>query len=124
MYLSSTRVLRRLKQVTGEWFEYREFCEMADRPEVAEIFEDQVEKISAALVSAVNLLNPELIIISNYGAWWPQKYLDLLEERVNSRKFSSSAARTKVVRAYYLDQTAVLGGVCDVLIRYFDGELL
>lgn len=124
LYLNSITVLKRMREATGKFYDYKTFCELWEQPEIGAIFEDLVEKLSAALVSAVNILNPELIIIGHNGAWWPEKYLRMLEAEVNRRKFSNRQIRIRVERAYYLDKTAVLGAVCNVLERYFQGELL
>lgn len=124
MYINSVTVLKRMREATGKFYDYKTFCELSDLPEIAAIFGDLTEKLAAALVGAVNILNPELIIIGHNGVWWPQKYLDLLEEEVNQRKFSNHQNRIRVVRASYQEKTAVLGGACNLLIHYFQGELL
>ena len=92
--------------------------------EIGGIFEDLVEKLSSALVSVVNILNPDLIILGHDGVWWPQRYVQQLEELVNERKFSNHQTRTQIVKASYLDKTAVLGGACNAIQQYFQGELM
>ena len=124
LYLNSITVQKRMREATGKFYDYKTFCQLWEQPEVGAIFEDLVEKLSAALVSVVNILNPELIIIGHNGAWWPKKYLAMLEEEVNSRKFSNRQSRIRVVPAFYSDTTAVLGGVCNILMGYFQGEML
>lgn len=124
MYINSPMVLKRMREATGKFYDYKTFCELWEQPEIGAIFEDLVEKLSAGLVSTVNILNPEMIIIGHNGAWWPEKYLNMLEDEVNRRKFSNRQNRIRVVRAYYVDKTAVLGGACNILMKYFQGELL
>lgn len=125
MYLNSPGVLKRMREVTGKFYDYKTFCQLAtEEPTVGVIFEELVEKLSAGLVSVVNILNPELIIIGHDGAWWPQKYLQMLEEEINSRKFSNKQNRIRVVSASYGETTAVLGAVCNILTGYFQGEML
>lgn len=124
LYLNSITILKKMREATGKFYDYKTFCELWEQPEIGEIFENIVEKLAAGLVSVVNILNPQLIIIGHNGAWWPEKYLSMLEDEVNKRKFSNKQNRIKVARAYYLDKTAVLGGVCNILDRYFCGELL
>ena len=82
-----------------------------------------MEKLAAGLVSAVNILNPELIILGHNGAWWPEKYLYMLEEKINSRKFSNKQTKIRVVPAFYSETTAVMGAVCNMLTKYFQGEM-
>lgn len=83
-----------------------------------------MEKLSSALISVVNILNPDLIILGHDGVWWPEKYVRQLEDLVNERKFSNHQIRTEIVKASYLDKTAVLGGACNAVQQYFQGELL
>lgn len=124
VYLNSDGVLKKMQEATGKFYNYRTFCELTDLAAVDEILCDLVEKLSTALVSIENILNSELIILGHDGVWWPDKYLNMIEEAVNKRKFSNKRSRTKVRRAYYLEKTAVLGAVCNVLEQYFCGEML
>lgn len=124
LYLNSRTVLKRMREATGKFYDYKTFCELADEPEIDAIFADLVEKLSAGLISVVNILNPELIIIGHNGVWWPKKYLQQIEENINQRKFSNRQIRTRVVKAGHLDKTAVLGGACNAIWQYFQGELL
>ena len=124
LYLNSRTVLKRMREATGKFYDYKTFCEQWENLEIGGIFEDLVEKLSSALVSVVNILNPELIILGHDGVWWPEKYVQQLEELVNERKFSNHQICTQIVKASYLDKTAVLGGACNAIQQYFQGELL
>lgn len=124
LYLNSRDVLKRMREATGKFYDYQTFCEMHEELSLGEIFEDLEEKLCAALVSVVNILNPELIIIGHNGVWWPEKYLEKLADDINERKFSNHRTNIKVMKASFLDKTAVLGGACNVIDRYFQGELL
>ena len=124
LYLNSRTVLKRMREATGKFYDYKTFCEQWENLEIGGIFEDLVEKLSSALVSVVNILNPDLIILGHDGVWWPQRYVQQLEELVNERKFSNHQTRTQIVKASYLDKTAVLGGACNAIQQYFQGELL
>lgn len=124
LYLNSPTVLKRMREATGKFYDYKTFCALWEEPAIGEIFEDLVEKLAAGLVSVVNILNPELIIIGHNGVWWPDKYLKLLEEEINMRKFSNRQNQIPVVKASYGDKTAVLGGACNVIEQYYQGEML
>ncbi len=124
LYLNSRTVLKRMREATGKFYDYKTFCEIPETPAISAIFEDLSEKLSVGLVSMVNILNPELIIIGHNGVWWPEKYLRIIEKKVNERKFSNRQVSTKVVKAGYLERTAVLGGACNAIQQYFQGELL
>ncbi len=123
MYLNSTTVLKRMREATGKFYDYKTFCELEDQSAIEGIFEDLVEKLSTALISVVNILNPELIVLGHSGTWWPEVYLKKLEEEIDKKKFSNRQNRIPVVRATYLEKTAVLGGACNAIAKYFQGEL-
>ena len=64
-----------------------------------------------------------------YGTAFPSKeeldaYLHMLEEEINSRKFSNKQMKIRVVPAFYSETTAVMGAVCNMLTKYFQGEML
>ena len=48
----------------------------------------------------------------------------MLEEEINSRKFSNKQMKIRVVPAFYSETTAVMGAVCNMLTKYFQGEML
>lgn len=124
LYLNSRDVLKRMREITGKFYDYKTFCELHKELSLDNVFDDLVEKLCAGLVSIVNILNPELIIIGHNGVWWPQKYLEKLADGINERKFSNHRTKIKVMKASFLDKTAVLGGACNVIEQYFQGELL
>lgn len=124
LYINSRTILKRMQTATGKFYNYKTFCELTNNIKIDEILCDLIEKLTVGLVGVINLLNPDLIIIGHDGVWWPDRYLNMLEDGINIRKFSNKATRTKVSRAYYLEQTAVLGAACNVLSQYFNGQLL
>ncbi len=110
LYLNSITVLRRMREVTGKFYDYKTFCELADQSEIKGIFEDIIEKLSTALVSVVNILNPELMVIGHSGAWWSDIYVKKPEDEINKKKFSNRQNRLSVTCATYLEKIPVLGG--------------
>lgn len=124
LYLNSREVLKRMREITGKFYDYRTFCDMYEELGLDSLFEELADKLAAGLVSVVNILNPELIVIGHSGVWWPEKYLELLEQRVNERKFSNHQTKILVKKASFLDKTAVLGGACNAIEQLFQGELL
>lgn len=124
LYVNTFSVKEKMRAATGKYYNYKTFCGLQDCREIDEILCDQVEKLSVALVNVVNILNPDLIVLGHDAIWWPDRYLDMLEKSVNAHKFSNKSSTTLVKRAYHMEQTAVLGAVCNVLNEYFSGELL
>ncbi|WP_343208181.1 ROK family transcriptional regulator [Anaerolentibacter hominis] len=97
-YAGANVVCERFREQTGERIEFQEICARAEEPVIAEILEDTMEKLSVGLLSAVNILNPEAIILGQDAFYLPDQYLAALEEKINSRKISKSSYYCEVVR--------------------------
>ncbi len=124
LYVNSACITERLRRITGEQREFREFCQMKERECTSEIFEDMVEKMASALVSTINLLNLELILLGYDGVYLPEKYVRRLEDEINEYKFTKERYRTQVNKAYFGEDSQLLGAVCNVLCQVYEGKLL
>lgn len=124
LYVNTEEVLTRLREATGLSHTFREFCELQENPAVGEIFEDVVEKLSLALVSTINLLNLELILLGYDGVYLPEKYVKKLEIRINETRFSGERSETTVRKTHFGEDSQLLGSVCKVLREVFDGRML
>ena len=82
------------------------------------------EDLSVALVSAVNLLQPELIVLGYEAIFLPQRYVDYLEELVNRRKFIRDAQRTVVKKAHFGTDAQLVGAAANLLSQVFSGKIL
>jgi predicted NBD/HSP70 family sugar kinase len=102
---------------------YREFCEQTQDPLVDQIFCDIIEKMTIAIVSVQNMLNSDMVILGQDAVYWPDKYIRLLEDKINERKFSNRETRTLVAKPYFMEKTYVLGAACNVLSKIFHGEM-
>ena len=63
---------RKLKKVTGLNLPYADYFKIHDRPEVEDILEEMIQDISAGLVSIINMLQPEMIVLGYDGIDWPE----------------------------------------------------
>ncbi|MBP3736250.1 MAG: ROK family protein, partial [Lachnospiraceae bacterium] len=57
------------------------------------------------------------------GVLIPEKYLNLLEAKLNSRIFYSRKMHVTVRKPYYGEDAQLLGGACNMLQMLFNGEL-
>ena len=99
-------------------------CRMWERKEVDTALRKMMEDLSVALVSAVNLLQPELIVLGYEAVYLPERYVGYLEELVNQRKFIRDGQRTVVKKAYFGTDAQLVGAAANILARVFSGKIL
>ncbi|MCI1723757.1 MAG: ROK family transcriptional regulator [Lachnospiraceae bacterium] len=125
LYVNSSVLLQKFQRATGKKNAfYRDFCRMEEDAAVRDIFREAMEKLSIAAVSAVNLLNPELIVLGQDCVYWPDWCLQLLEERINEKKFVSSRHEVPVKKACFGEDEVVLGAACNCIYEIFLGHSL
>ena len=103
---------------------FKDFCEMETCKEIDDIMIDAVKKLSVAIVNTVNLLNTELILLGYDGIFLPDKYIELLENEINSKKFTDDFFHVYVKKPYFLKDSQLFGAACNVITQVFSGELL
>ena len=79
---------------------------------------------AGGIASTINLFNIDLVILGYDGVLLPERYLNLLERKINGRIFYSDTMRVVVKKPYYGQDAQLLGGACNILQAVFDGELL
>ncbi|MGN0159576.1 MAG: ROK family protein [Brotaphodocola sp.] len=124
MYASTYVILEKLRKATGLEREFPFFFRMKEDAAVGEIFEDMVRKISAALVSSVNILHPELIVLGHDCMDWDDTYVAMLEDIVNERMMLHTRNRLPVRKAYFGKNAQLVGAAANVVVQLFKGELL
>lgn len=124
LYVNTDEILGRLRKATGQALSFEGFCKSKETQRVCEIFEDMTEKIRSALVSTVNLLNLDLILLGYDGVHLPEKYVKQLEDGINEFKLAKDRSRTGVKKAYFGEDSQLLGAVCNVLNQVYEGKLL
>lgn len=123
-YVNSSHVLEMLQKATGKYYSYADFCQMTDNPNIAQIFTDVIEKLSFAVVSSINILNPEIVIMGQDGVYWPEWCIDLLDEAINKCKFGDDDVHIRVCKAYFKRDAVVLGAACNAINKIFQGRFL
>ena len=99
------------------------FEELSLNKKCDEIFSDMAVKLSYALINAVNLFNPQKILLGHEGGMLPQKYISQMEEYVNKHIFAAKVNKVKIERAYFGEDSPLYGGVCCVLNQLFNGDI-
>ena len=63
-----------------------------------------IQDISAGLVSIINMLQPEMIVLGYDGIDWPEDYVKKLEVLINDRKIAQDGWNIPVKKAYFVRQ--------------------
>ncbi len=124
LYVNTNEIQGRLRKAVELPLSFEEFCDMKEDDRISEIFEDVTEKLASALVSTINLLNLDLILLGYDGVHLPEKYVKRLDDRINEYKFAKDRSRTQVKKAYFREDSQLLGAVCNVLSNVYEGKLL
>ncbi len=124
LYAGANVVRDRLRLELGIDADFESLCGMWQRKEVDAALRQMAEDLSVALVSAVNLLQPELIVLGYEAIFLPQRYVDYLEELVNRRKFIRDAQRTVVKKARFGTDAQLVGAAANLLSQVFSGKIL
>ena len=114
---------RKLKEITGLNLSYADYFKIHDRPEVEDILEEMIQDISAGLVSIINMLQPEMIVLGYDGIDWPEDYVKKLEVLINDRKIAQDGWNIPVKKAYFGKQAQLVGAAALVVNSIFKGEL-
>lgn len=138
-YVSSNVLQRQMQELTGEKKSFYEFCREMDNAFIRKketgaefgesekaidtIFVDMVQKLTCAITSFVNGLNPQKIIIGHEGYWIPDIYLEMLERQVNAMHIAKNYRKIQIVKSYYESEATTAGCACSLLTAIFEGKL-
>ncbi len=123
-YVGTEVIERKVEAALGEKKDYPSICQMDSNPKVRNIMEEMLLDLSSAIISLENIMNFAIILLGLGAVYWPERYLTMLEDFVNDRKFSNKKARTLVRRTSFPDKDMVLGAVCNAINKTFEGELI
>ena len=124
VYTRTPEVLKKLQYHSGKLYSYSTYCGMKDDPVVEQLMNDVVMNLGAAVVSTINILNSELLILGNDAVDWDERYVRQMEAIINERRFVEWSDPVEVRKAMYQKDTILLGSACCVLEQIFEGQLL
>jgi transcriptional regulator of PTS gene len=124
MYASSYVILERLRSATGKNIDYAGFCKMKNCQEVDRIFEEMIGDISVALISSINVMHSELIVLGHDCIDWDEKYVQLLEDIINEKKMVHDLSRVHVRKAFFGKNAQLIGAAANIVNQAFKGEIL
>ena len=120
---SITVIEQKLRKATKLDLPFERYCTLPLTPEMNEIFLDMMDNIAYAMVSVINLLNSQAIIIGNEGCFLPEIYISYMEKIINEMKYSP-IGHVQVMKTAFSMNTSVYGSVCCVLNHIFTGRLV
>lgn len=123
-YVRTPELLKRLRYHTGKYFTFQQFCAMEGDETVERLLIGAVQKLAGAIVSTVNILNSDLILMGNDCVYWPDRYLEMMERTINKNRFVDWDVPVVVRRAHFMQDASLLGAACDAIAPIFAGKLL
>ena len=122
-YANMPIILEKMKNATGlSHISPEEFETLAYDPKCDAILYDMAEKLSVALVNAVNLLDAQAVIIGHEGAHIPLPYLKQLEESINRRILGAGYRSVPVIRSLFGSRAPMMGSVALIFEQLFGGD--
>lgn len=98
-----------------------QFEMLAQNPSCDAILHDMSEKLSVALINAINLLDVQAVIIGHEGAHIPLLYLKQMEENVNRRILGAGYRNVSVIRSHFGSRAPMMGSVALIFEQLFSG---
>lgn len=108
---------------TPETASFADFCRMPPTTGTEAVFEEMLQDVSAVLVTSVNILHPEMIVLGHDCIDWDERHVRRLEELVNERKVVHDQSPLPVKKAYFGKEAQLIGAACNVVNQMFKGEL-
>ena len=124
LYANMPVILQKLREITQDYSILpQDFERLSKLDNCRKILDDMTDKLSIALTNAVNLFDPECIIIGHEGYYLPNKYLIKMQEYIQTHILSSGYKVIPVVASSFRDKAALYGSACTVLQKLFEGHV-
>lgn len=124
LYAGSNVICQKVWEETGERLEFEEICARSAEPYISGLLDDMMEKLAAGLLSLVNVLNPQAIILGQDAYYIPDHFLAQLEEMLNCRKLSKDFYHCQIVRPSLGPDGVLKGCAAMVADQMYQGEYL
>lgn len=122
-YAGVSVVMEKLVGITGADLNFQEFCRLEKDVRVEAVLKEMMDDLAVALVSSVNVLHPESVILGHEGVYLQDRYLKYLEDQINTHKFIQGQTNVTVSRAGFLKDAQLVGAACNVIMEVFKGTL-
>lgn len=122
-YAGVDAVMKKLIDTTGADLNFQEFCRLEKDVRVDAVLKEMMDDLAVALVSSINVLHPESVILGHEGVYLQDRYLEYLENQINTHKFIQGQTKVSVRRAGFLKDARLVGAACNVIMEVFKGTL-
>ena len=125
-YIGTHIMEKRLREACGKDTDFAGYCWMMDGDEADKlrpVFDEMTRELACALTNAVNMLNPQAIIVGHDGAFLPEYCLRNLEDLINRQKLAGGMP-VKVLRPELGPKSQAFSSACCLLTEIFEGQLL
>lgn len=119
IYAGTRVVLGKLCRAAGRRMRFVQFCRLSGVAEIEEIMAELVNNLASALAGAVQLLQPEMIVLGQDGLDWDGRHIQALEQAINH-----GGDMIPVRRAEFGRSAPLLGAAANVVDALCQGELL
>ena len=127
VYARPAQIVRKVRQspLIARDMTFQEICDDSTRPAIDQILMNQmITPLVYALSSAVNLLNPDLILLGDEATLLPDRYLGYLEQQLNKVIFTHDYHHVSVCRAALSQEYNAAMCASTVLDEIFRGRLV
>lgn len=122
--LRTPKVLGDLSHIIGQEIKLQDIDTYQDLPKVKDYFEMMLSKFAVAIISFINLTNCQLIILGKDSMYWPEYCRDILERKINEKRFVKWDTPVQVKLSAFGQDTPLMGAACNVISTVFAGGLL
>lgn len=121
--ISITKLVEEMNEATGYNKSFKEYMMDTENEKVSESMDKLIEYLSIGLISAINILHPQAVILGDEGANLPDKYLDKLDELINIHKFIQGQKKIPVMTTAFNMDAQLVGAASNVILEAFKGNL-
>lgn len=121
-YVNSDVLLPKFHSVTGKELTYEQYMALTDQPEIDQIMQQCIRSLTAGILSTLNVLNSQIILLGMHCCYWPEKYIRQIEQEINRLKFGNKNVHIPVRKVHFLLDSQLLGAACNAMNWIFNGE--
>jgi len=122
-YATMPVILQKMKEAAGgRTVSPFDFAALSAEPACDAILTDMANKLSVALINAVNLLDSHCIIIGHEGAFIPLPYLKQMEDTINRRVLGAGYRSVPVIHSHFNNRAPLVGSAALIFDGLFSGH--
>jgi predicted NBD/HSP70 family sugar kinase len=121
LYASIPAVLKRLKLQKKRVSSWKNIVDRANRGNsfYIDVIRQEARHLSVGIVNAVNLLEPEAVILAGHINYKPGMLLDIIREEINSMRITRGIRNIEVTASAITSDTRTIASAAVMTDRYF-----